>query len=139
MKVEDVYTQNRRLWVWLREKGGKRHEMPCHHNLEEYLGAYLDHTNLRDDPKGPLFRTIGCGTPAIAAARIATKGRQPQLSGDRHCVLMDISGYAYHDVKPFNVHKLSGVTFRQSAEGGKIPATTGTIRYFIYRLTTTGA
>ena len=27
-----VFTQNRRLWVWLREKGGK-HAMPCHHNL----------------------------------------------------------------------------------------------------------
>jgi integrase/recombinase XerC len=32
MAVEDVYTQNRRLWVRLREKGGKRHAMPCHHN-----------------------------------------------------------------------------------------------------------
>src|SRR5271169_4506884 len=42
MAVEDVYTQNRRLWVRLREKGGKRHAMPCHHNLEEYLTAYLD-------------------------------------------------------------------------------------------------
>jgi integrase/recombinase XerC len=42
MAVEDVYTQNRRLWVRLREKGGKRHAMPCHHNLEEYLIAYLD-------------------------------------------------------------------------------------------------
>ena len=30
MKVEDVYTQNRRLWVRLREKGGKRarHALP---------------------------------------------------------------------------------------------------------------
>ncbi len=62
MKVEDVYTQNRRPWVRLREKGGKRHEMPCHHNLEEYLVAYLDNANLRDDAKGPLFRTIGRGT-----------------------------------------------------------------------------
>ena len=62
MTVEDVYTQNRRLWVRLREKGGKRHAMPCHHNLEEYLIAYLDGAGLRDDPKGPLFRTIGRGT-----------------------------------------------------------------------------
>src|SRR3984893_11615785 len=61
MAVEDVYTQNRRLWVRLREKGGKRHAMPCHHNLEEYLTAYLDGAGLRDDPKGPLFRTIGRG------------------------------------------------------------------------------
>ncbi|HJT71483.1 MAG TPA: tyrosine-type recombinase/integrase [Terriglobales bacterium] len=62
MAVEDVFTQNRRLWVRLREKGGKRHAMPCHHNLEEYLVAYLDGAGLRDDPKGPLFRTIGRGT-----------------------------------------------------------------------------
>jgi integrase len=62
MAVEDVYTQNRRLRVRLREKGGKRHAMPCHHNLDEYLVAYLDGAGLRDDPKGPLFRTIGRGT-----------------------------------------------------------------------------
>src|ERR1700737_1952782 len=62
MAVEDVYTQNRRLWVRLCEKGGKRHAMPCHHNLEEYLTRYLDGTELRGDPKGPLFRTIGRGT-----------------------------------------------------------------------------
>jgi len=62
MRVEDVYTQNRRSWVRLREKGGKRHAMPCHHNLEEYLIAYLDGAGLRSDPKGPLFRTIGRGT-----------------------------------------------------------------------------
>ncbi|HVB82922.1 MAG TPA: tyrosine-type recombinase/integrase [Candidatus Binataceae bacterium] len=62
MKVEDVFTQNRRLWVRLREKGGKRHAMPCHHNLDEYLVAYLDSAGLRDDPKGLLFRTIGRGT-----------------------------------------------------------------------------
>jgi integrase/recombinase XerC len=57
MSVEDVFTQNRRLWVRLHEKGGKRHAMPCHHNLEEYLTAYLDGASLRGDPKGPLFRT----------------------------------------------------------------------------------
>jgi integrase/recombinase XerC len=53
MKVEDVFTQNPgRLWVRLREKGGKAHAMPCHHNLEEYLTSYLDGLGLRDDPKG---------------------------------------------------------------------------------------
>jgi site-specific recombinase XerD len=62
MKLEDVFTQNRRLWVRLREKGGKRHAMPCHHNLETYLAAYLELEALRDDAKGPLFRTIGRGT-----------------------------------------------------------------------------
>ena len=65
MKVEDVYVQNRRLWVRLHEKGGKRHEMPCHHNLETYLHAYIDGCGLASDPKGPLFRTIGRGTDTL--------------------------------------------------------------------------
>jgi integrase len=71
MKVEDVYTQNRRLWVRLREKGGKRHEMPCHHNLEEYLVTYIDGIALRDDPKGLLFRTIVRGTDQLTTSPLA--------------------------------------------------------------------
>ncbi|WP_312126805.1 tyrosine-type recombinase/integrase [Pseudomonas sp.] len=66
MKVEDLYIQNRRLWVRLKEKGGKRHEMPCHHSLEEYLHAYLDQTGIGNDPKGPLFRTIKRGTDQLS-------------------------------------------------------------------------
>jgi site-specific recombinase XerD len=62
MRVEDVYTQNRRLWVRLHEKGGKDHAMPCHHNLEQALTIYIDGAGLAADPKGPLFRTIGRGT-----------------------------------------------------------------------------
>jgi integrase/recombinase XerC len=52
MKVEDVFTQSRRLWLRLHEKGGKEHKMPCHHNLEEYLTAYIDGCGLRDDRRG---------------------------------------------------------------------------------------
>ena len=66
MRVEDVFVQNRRLWVRLHEKGGKRHEMPCHHNLEEYLTAYIDGCELHDDRKGPLFRTIARGTKQLS-------------------------------------------------------------------------
>jgi integrase/recombinase XerC len=66
MRVEDVFMQNRRLWVRLHEKGGKRHEMPCHHNLEDYLTAYIDGCGLREDRKGPLFRTIARGTGQLS-------------------------------------------------------------------------
>ena len=101
MKVEDVFTQNRRLWVRLREKGGKPHAMPCHHNLETYLTAYIEGAGLADDPKGPLFRTIGRGTglltrtplpqaerlcddrPARRGGRHRDQARQSQLPGDR--------------------------------------------------------
>ncbi len=34
MNVEDYYPQGKRWWVRLHEKGGKQHEMPCHHLLE---------------------------------------------------------------------------------------------------------
>ena len=62
MRVDDVYTQNRRLWVRLHEKGGKHHAMPCHHTLAAFLAAYIDGAGLAGDLKGPLFRTIGRGT-----------------------------------------------------------------------------
>ncbi len=58
MRVEDAYTQSRRLWVRLHEKGGKRHEMPCHHNLEAWLSEYADSADIWNDGKGWLFRTI---------------------------------------------------------------------------------
>jgi site-specific recombinase XerD len=66
MKVEDAYLQSRRLWVRLHEKGGKRHEMPCHHNLEQYLHAYIDAAGIASDPKGPLFRTIDRSTKQLS-------------------------------------------------------------------------
>ena len=60
MRVEDVYIQGKRIWVRLHEKGGKRHDMPAHHNLEAYLDAYITAAGLAVDPKRPLFRsTVG--------------------------------------------------------------------------------
>ena len=55
-------TQNRRLWVRLHEKGGKQHAMPCHHNLETYLHAYIDGAGLARDPKALLFQTYSRAT-----------------------------------------------------------------------------
>lgn len=65
MKVEDVYVQQRRLWLRLHEKGGKRHEVPCHHNLEAYLTAYMERAGLGADPKAPLFQTLDVRRGAI--------------------------------------------------------------------------
>ena len=50
MRVEDYYTQGRRGWVRLREKVSKRHEMPCNHNLEAYLDAYIRRRRSRRRP-----------------------------------------------------------------------------------------
>jgi len=66
MRVEDYYSQGRRGWIRLHEKGGKRHEMPCNHNLEAYLDAYIAAAGIAEDRKGYLFRS--------------TRGRSRQLT-----------------------------------------------------------
>ncbi|MFC7540421.1 tyrosine-type recombinase/integrase [Siccirubricoccus deserti] len=53
----DYYPVGRRWWLRLHEKGGKHHEMPCHHTLQEYLDAYLEVASIEADKRGPLFRT----------------------------------------------------------------------------------
>jgi len=66
MKREDVFVQGRRLWLRLHEKGGKRHEMPCHHILEDYLLSYIEVCAITEG-RGPLFRTIARGTKILSA------------------------------------------------------------------------
>jgi integrase len=59
MKVEDLRPQAAgwRLRLRLHEKGGKHHEMPCHHALAEALHAYIAAAGIAEDRKGWLFRT----------------------------------------------------------------------------------
>lgn len=64
MQVRDFYLSGRRWKVRLHEKGGKLHEVWCHHNLEEYLHAYvcaaeaqLQEAGASFDKTAPLFRS----------------------------------------------------------------------------------
>ena len=100
MKVKDYFSQGRRGWVRLHEKGGKEHEVPCHHSLEKILDEYIAAAGIAGDPNGPLFRTTGRKTGQAQALwqqdayrmiqrRAAARGhqdqnRQPHLSRDRH-------------------------------------------------------
>src|SRR6516162_10337183 len=59
MDVDDYYPQGKRWWVRLHEKGGKQHEMPAHHLLEQYLDAYVTGAGLGAEKNTPLFRTLG--------------------------------------------------------------------------------
>jgi site-specific recombinase XerD len=66
MNVEDYWQNGKRWWLRLHEKGGKHHEVPVHHNAEQYLDAYIEAAGIQHDLKGPLFRTAirraGCLT-----------------------------------------------------------------------------
>lgn len=57
MRVGDYYPVGKRWWVRLHEKGGKEHEMPVHHTLQDWLDAYLHTARIGGDRKGFLFRT----------------------------------------------------------------------------------
>ena len=58
MKVGDYFQHRKRWWLRLHEKGGKRHEVPCHPTLEEYLNAWIAAAGTTRDKKGPLFRSM---------------------------------------------------------------------------------
>lgn len=89
MKVRDYFIQGRRGWVRLHEKGGKEHEVPCHHTLEKFLDDHIEAAGIACEPNGPLFRSTGRKTGEVqalwqqdvyrmiqcraAAARIATR------------------------------------------------------------------
>lgn len=88
MRVEDVYVQGRRTWVRLHEKGGKQHEMPCHHNLEAWLHEYIEGAQL-GDAKGYLFRSAAgrtgrlSDTPMAQADVFRMVGRRAGAAGIR--------------------------------------------------------
>ena len=73
MNVEDYYPQGKRWWVRLHEKGGKLHDVPAHHKLEEFLDAYLEAAGFWDQKKGPLFRTTVGKTKKLTAKRVTRR------------------------------------------------------------------
>jgi site-specific recombinase XerC len=65
MRVEDYYPKGKRWCVRLHEKGGKRNEMPAHHNLEAYLDSYIEAAGIRDGGKAPFFRSLAGRTGTL--------------------------------------------------------------------------
>jgi integrase len=69
LRVEDYYPAGKRWWLRLHEKGGKRHEMPVHHKLEQFLDEYLEASGIRGDGKTPLFRSAAGKTGRLTEHR----------------------------------------------------------------------
>jgi integrase/recombinase XerD len=66
MRVGDYFVQGRRGWVRLHEKGGKEHDVPCHHNLDRFLEEYLQAAGIGGDRDGYLFRTAADKTGVLS-------------------------------------------------------------------------
>ena len=61
LRVGDYFENEKRWWLRLHEKGGKRHEVPCHHALGKFLDDWLGAAGIGADKKGWLFPSIGKG------------------------------------------------------------------------------
>ncbi len=112
MKVKDYFTQGRRGWVRLHEKGGKEHEVPCHHTLEQLsrrLHRRRRHRRRARRPAVPQHRAQDRpGAGALAAGRLpddpAPRGRrrhqdqdrQPHVPRHRHHRLPEEQGTLEH-------------------------------------------
>lgn len=59
MNLGDYFQNGKRSVFRLHEKGGKYHEVPAHHNAEQYLDEYLVAAGIAGgDKKEPLFRSL---------------------------------------------------------------------------------
>jgi len=56
--------------VRLHEKGGKHHEMPCQHNLKDWLREYIEAAGIGEDRDGPLFRAADRKTRTLSSRRL---------------------------------------------------------------------
>ena len=56
LKVDDYYHNGARRRLRLHEKGGKEHEMPVHHLLEQILNEYIKAAGLQSGQ--PLFQSV---------------------------------------------------------------------------------
>jgi site-specific recombinase XerD len=80
LKVKDVERRSHRLWIRLLEKGGKVHDVPCHHTLDAYLTEYLEQTGLGSCPKSPLFPTIDRRTKALSGIPMADANARAMIT-----------------------------------------------------------
>jgi len=67
MKVKDYFVQGRRGWIRLHEKGGKEHDVPCHHSLEQYLDEYIAAAGIAEQRDEFLFRTAAGKTGRLTS------------------------------------------------------------------------
>ena len=56
LKRQYFYYQGSRRWLRFHEKGGKKHEMPAHHEIEQTIDEYLSKVSI--DDKQPLFQSV---------------------------------------------------------------------------------
>jgi integrase/recombinase XerD len=107
MNVSDYFSQGRRGWGRLHEKGGKENAAPCIPKLEAYLDEHLAAAGIAGDADRSLFRTTGSatGTPhrmtqPDAYRMLQRRARQARIEtriGNHSLRATGITDYLKHD------------------------------------------
>jgi integrase len=126
MNVEDYFQQGKHWWFRLYEKGGKRHEVPAHHNAESYVDVYLQAARIADEPKGALFRTCDRQgqltstrmTRNDALRMVQRRARKAGLSASVCCHSFHATGITVY------LHNQGSLEHAQAIAGHESPCTT---------------
>ena len=73
LRVADYYTQGRRSFFRLHEKGGRYNVVPAHHVAQGYVDAYLKAARIGEDRRGPLFRSCEPGRRDALQERVMSR------------------------------------------------------------------
>jgi integrase/recombinase XerD len=71
MKIGDYFDDGRRSWFRFHEKGGKRHEVPAHHNAQEYIDAYVQAGGLKNGTRKSRSFGVSTGSASSPTGRLA--------------------------------------------------------------------
>jgi site-specific recombinase XerC len=77
MKVRDYFPKGKRYWLRLHEKGGRYHEVPAHHKVEEYLDLYLEKAGIANEKDSFLFRTTSGQTRQVTERSLQRQNAGP--------------------------------------------------------------
>ena len=128
MNVEDYYRQGKRWWLRLHEKGGKFHQVPAHHNAEEYLDAYLEVAGIGNEKGTPLWRSMtkgGTVTPNRMSRvdvfrMIKRRVRQAELGVAANCHTFRATGITAYLLNGGTVENAQAIAAHESPRTTKL-------------------
>ena len=128
MNVEDYYRQGKRWWLRLHEKGGKFHQVPAHHNAEEYLDAYLEAAGIAGEKGTPLWRSMtkgGAVTPnrmnrVDVFRMIKRRVRQASLGVAANCHTFRATGITAYLLNGGSVENAQAIAAHESPRTTKL-------------------
>lgn len=83
LRVGDVFHQKQRLWLRLTEKGGKIKDVPCHHNLQEYLSDWMVAATIAGHPEAVLFQSFAWEPPVSTDIELNARNTAARLPRKR--------------------------------------------------------